>query len=145
MPDEAAVVRAGKTAVGDQGCLQGQTPPVEEFHGLVHFPHTGSPFGSLIANHDDLAFLDPAFQNSRVGLFFIVKAVRRSGKSVHIRMDGGRLGNGAVGRQIAAQNGESALIAPWVLHCFYNHTVGSRGGSQVFGQGFAGYCKGITV
>ena len=39
--DEAAIVRSGKSPVGNNGCFQSQSAAIQQLHGFVHLPHSG--------------------------------------------------------------------------------------------------------
>ena len=115
VPHKATAVRPGEAAIGHQRRLSGQSAAVEELHGDVHLAHAGAPFWPFVADDDHLPFRHPPLQNCLVGSLLHVEAARLAGEGMHARIDGRRLGDCRIGRQVAPQGGQSAALRPGLL------------------------------
>ena len=67
-------------------------------HGSRHFPHTRSPLGTFIADHQYLSRLDLPFQDGLVCFLLSVEISGFTCEGVHVRINGCGLG-----QQIACQ------------------------------------------
>src|SRR5665647_3521381 len=83
MPHEAAVVRPGKPAVGDKGCLQCQPSAVEVLHGSVHLRHTGAAARAFVANDHHGTVRDSPPHNGAGRVFFGIEAHSYAREEMH--------------------------------------------------------------
>src|SRR5258708_37659071 len=73
-----AVGRAGEAAVGDQGNVVAEAAASNGSGNSEHLAHAGTANGSLSANHDHVAGLDPAMRHCVECCFLAVKHLCRA-------------------------------------------------------------------
>ena len=93
--------RSGEAPVGEQCDLVGQTGADNGSGHSQHFAHARSPLGTLVSDHDHIAFPDLSCLYGGKRVLFAVKDARRS--SVVFPFLAAQLDHAAVGGETAAE------------------------------------------
>ena len=144
MADHRPVGCAGESAVGNQGHRVAQTLTDKRPGYGQHFPHTGAALGAFIADDNDVALVYLAPLNGLEGGFFLLKNPGRA--LVNLFLVAGHLDDGAVGGQVAPQDGQAAGGAAGVFRLVDDRLVVNGGHiGHVLGQRLAGNGHGVAV
>ena len=136
MADEAAVVRAGEAAVGDERHAGSQLRVgADGLAGVEHLRHTAAA-GAFVADEDGVAGLHLAVQDSGDALLLTVVGLGAQGGFKHVLGAGGVLDDAAFRSQIALQDGDAAVGALGVVEAVDDVLAADRAGKTggLFGQ-----------
>ncbi len=78
--NDEPVAAAAETAVGQHGHIAAESGAHDGTGRCQHLRHAGSTFGSFVANHDDVPFLNFLFLQRVKHVFFAVEAACRTGE-----------------------------------------------------------------
>ena len=134
--DHRAVGRPGKPAVGHQRHVVSESLADERPCNAEHLLHSGTTFGPLVANDDNIAWLDLAALDSPEGRRFLVEHPGRAPE--HPLLVAGYLDDRAVRGQVAPQNRQAPCRTSRGIHLADDGlVVGCLDPLQVLGQGLA--------
>src|SRR5207244_6589346 len=105
--DAEAVGAAREAALGHERCVRAPTRTLHGTRDGEHLAHARTALRSLVADDDNVTGVDAATEDLLHGL---VLAIEHAGRALEAELvEPGDLHHAAVGRQRAAQDGESAL------------------------------------
>src|SRR5690606_37552587 len=106
---------AGKAAVSQQRRTGSQTHRFEIRGGIQHLLHARAAFGAFVANDHNVPCLDFAAKNAFDGGVLALVDFCRTGEGQDAFVDTGGLDNTAIGRKIAVQHSQPAVLRIGVL------------------------------
>ena len=109
VPDADARRPAGEAPVGDQRAHRTEARALEERGRVQHLLHARPARGALVAHDDDVAGPDLALEDDRDGLLLGVDDARRPLEVPPVLGQAGALDDGALGGQVAGEDGEAAV------------------------------------
>ena len=138
------VTGPGESAVSDQGHIVAQSLAHDGAGHRQHLPHAGAADGAFVADNHDVArdYLLSLYR--RKGILLLVEDPGRSLK--YLFLVPGHLDDRSIRRQVAVYDGQAAGGTARFVH-WVDHGLVFNGfhGFQVFAQGLAGDCHGVTV
>ena len=102
MADHEAVGGAAEAAVGDERDAVSESAPDDRRRDAEHLAHAGASLRSLVADHDNVARLDPSFLNRGEGGFLGVEDA--GGTLVPGLVVTGQLQDASLGGQAAGED-----------------------------------------
>ena len=143
VPDQDAVGYARETAVGDEGDILAETPPLELDGEHDHLGHAGFSDGSNVAHDDDIAVRDLAGADRVHGVTFAFEHSGGAGEAAVVQGLATELEHTTLGCQVAGEHGD--VIVGWGDRCsgrqhdvLVAEFVERWHVGQVLGHGFAG-------
>jgi hypothetical protein len=108
MANEATVVGARKTTVGDNGRGSGKALSREKLHGFIKLSHTRATLGTFITDYNYMAcFYSTCFDRFNT-LILGIETYRFTGKPKNVGMDGRWFRDCRVRSKITAQDGQTS-------------------------------------
>src|SRR5260370_38798981 len=104
MADAEAARAARESAVGDQRHLVSDVETVERRRGRQHLAHARATLGSLVADDENFAVLELAFDDRVERRLLGIETARRTGEGQVLTLHARYLHDGTVARQVALQS-----------------------------------------
>src|SRR5207253_1494988 len=106
---------AGESAVGDEAHTLAEASAHDIGGGCEHLLHAGAAARAFVADDDDVAGFDFVFEDAGGGGFFGFENHGGAFELVHGGMHGAGFQNGAIGGEVAEEDGEAALLAVGIV------------------------------
>ncbi len=135
--DAAAFGGAGEAAVGDEGDGFAEAAAGDGAGGGEHFLHAGTAARAFVADDDDITGFDFTIHDAIEGGFLRFEYDGGAFELHHVGGDAGGFDDGAVGGEVAEEDGEATLLGVGVFDFADDIVIFDFSGGDIFAEGFS--------